>query len=137
MEEPAWVNGVAPTSGIHELLDIVLDEQDPERVVLSLEVTPSVHQPFGILHGGVSALLAESAASFGAQLSAPPGHTVVGVEINANHLRAMRQGTLTATATPVRRGRRIHVWNIDLTDEQDRMICTSRCTIMVIPLSEE
>ncbi len=49
----------------------------------------------------------------------------------------MRQGTLTATATPVRRGRRIHVWNIDLTDEQDRMICTSRCTIMVIPLSEE
>jgi uncharacterized protein (TIGR00369 family) len=137
MEEPAWDNDVAPTSGIHELLDIVVVEQDPERVVLSLEVTPSVHQPFGILHGGVSALLAESAASFGAQLSAPPGHTVVGVEINANHLRAMRQGTLTATATPVRRGRRIHVWNIDLTDEQDRMICTSRCTIMVIPLSEE
>jgi uncharacterized protein (TIGR00369 family) len=137
MVEPTGDRDFPPRAGIHDLLDVTIVEQDPDRVVLSLEVGPSVHQPFGILHGGVSALLAESAASFGAQLSAPPGHTVVGVELNANHLRAMRTGTLTATATPVRKGRRIHVWNIDLTDDHGRMICVSRCTIMVIPLSEE
>jgi 1,4-dihydroxy-2-naphthoyl-CoA hydrolase len=68
-------------------------EAGPERVVLSLPVTWKVHQPYGILHGGVSALLAESAASFGAALAAGPDRRVVGIELNASHLRSVRTGT--------------------------------------------
>lgn len=118
--------------GVHEALGIEIVEVAPSRVVVRLEVGPMHHQPYGILHGGVSALLAESAASIGAATAAPAGTSVVGVELNANHLRAMRTGTLTATATPVHTGRRIHVWNVELADQDGRMICVSRCTLAVI-----
>jgi len=114
------------------LLGIETVEATPERVVLRLPVTWKVHQPYGILHGGVSALLAESAASFGGALSVPPDKHVVGIELNASHLRPMRQGVLTATATPVRKGRTVQVWEIALTDERGRAICQSRCTLAVI-----
>jgi uncharacterized protein (TIGR00369 family) len=117
---------------IHELLDVEVLEAESTRVVLRLPVTWKVHQPYGILHGGVSALLAESAASIGGSFASPPGHTVVGIELNANHVRSMREGVLTAVATPVHAGRRIQVWNIDLTDEDGRTICVSRCTLAVI-----
>jgi len=123
-------------SGIHALLDIEVVSAEPDRVELRLVVGPNVHQPFGILHGGVSALLAESAASFGGQLSVEPGHHVVGIELNANHIRSMRDGALTAVATPISRGRRIHVWAIELTDEQGRMVCVSRCTLAVLEMRE-
>ena len=125
-----------PNSGIHALLDIEVVTASPERVVLALDVGPAVHQPFGLLHGGVSALLAESAASFGGQLNVGPGRTVVGVELNANHLRSMREGVLTATATPVHTGRRLQVWNIELVDDKDRMICVSRCTLAVLEATD-
>ena len=114
------------------LLGIETVEASPERVVLRLPVTWRTHQPFGILHGGVSALLAESAASYGGALSVPPGKIVVGIELNASHLRSMREGTLTAVATPVRRGRTIQVWEIALTDERDRPVCQARCTLAVV-----
>jgi uncharacterized protein (TIGR00369 family) len=128
----------SPTSsGIHALLDVQVVEARPERVVLRLVVNESVHQPFGILHGGVSALLAESAASFGGQINVEAGKAVVGVELNASHLRSMRSGTLTATATPVRIGRRLHVWSIELADQDGRMICVSRCTLAVIDATGE
>jgi 1,4-dihydroxy-2-naphthoyl-CoA hydrolase len=117
---------------IHELLDVEVLEASPEKVVLRLPVTWKVHQPYGILHGGVSALLAESAASFGASLAAGPDRQVVGIEINASHLRGMREGNLTASATPVRVGRTVQVWSIDLTDDDGRAICTARCTLAVI-----
>ena len=91
-----------------------------------------MHQPYGILHGGVSALLAESAASIGGALACEEGKSVVGIELNANHVRGMREGTLTAVATPVSVGRRIHVWSIELTDHDNRTICVSRCTLAVI-----
>jgi len=126
-----------PKTGIHALLDFDIVSATPERVELRLNVGPSVHQPFGILHGGVSALLAETAASFGGQLAVGEGRTVVGVELNANHLRSMREGALTAVAVPVRTGRRLHVWNIELTDQEGRMICVSRCTLAVIEATEE
>jgi 1,4-dihydroxy-2-naphthoyl-CoA hydrolase len=74
---------------IHELLDVEVIEAGPERVVLRLPVTWKVHQPYGILHGGVSALLAESAASFGASLAAGRDRQVVGIELNASHLRSV------------------------------------------------
>jgi 1,4-dihydroxy-2-naphthoyl-CoA hydrolase len=119
---------------IHDLLDVQIAEATPERVVLRLPVGWKVHQPYGILHGGVSALLAESAASLGAALAAPQGKGVVGVELNASHLRALRGGTLTATATPVRVGRTIQVWGIHLTDDEGRAICEARCTLSVIDM---
>lgn len=117
--------GVMAALGIHTV------EATETRVVLQLPVTERVHQPYGMLHGGVSALLAETAASYGGALAAPPGHLVVGIELNASHLRAMREGTLTATATPARVGRGIQVWDVDLTDEADRRICRARCTLAV------
>ena len=84
---------------VHNLLGVEIVEATPDRVVLTLPVGPKVHQPYGILHGGVSALLAEGAASYGGALSVGPTHVVVGTEINCSHLRALSSGTLTATAT--------------------------------------
>jgi 1,4-dihydroxy-2-naphthoyl-CoA hydrolase len=114
------------------VLGIEALEATAKRVVMRLPVTHRVHQPYGVLHGGVSALLAESAASFGAALAAPPDHQVVGIELNASHLRPMRAGTLTAVATPIRVGRTVQVWDIALTDERDRPICHARCTLAVM-----
>jgi 1,4-dihydroxy-2-naphthoyl-CoA hydrolase len=117
---------------IHELLDVEVLEAESTRVVLRLPVTWKVHQPYGILHGGVSALLAESAASLGASLAAGPDRQVVGIEINASHLRSLRDGHLTATATPLRAGRTVQVWSISLTDDDERVICQARCTLAVL-----
>jgi 1,4-dihydroxy-2-naphthoyl-CoA hydrolase len=125
------VPGVDPAAGIHGLLGVEMLETTPERVVLRLPVDWKVHQPYGILHGGVSALLAESAASLGAALAAP-GKGVVGIELNASHLRPLRDGHLTATATPIRVGRTVQVWGITLTDDDGRAICESRCTVSVL-----
>jgi uncharacterized protein (TIGR00369 family) len=118
--------------GINELLDVEVLEAGPERVVLRLPVDWRVHQPFGLLHGGVSALLAESAASLGGALAAGPERSVVGVELSASHLRGLRDGHLTAEATPVRVGRTIQVWRIALTDDDGRAICESRCSLAVL-----
>ncbi len=121
-----------PLGGVHELLGAELHELSAERVVMSVPVTTRVHQPLGLLHGGVSALLAESAASIGGAVSVAPDRQVVGIEINASHLRSLREGTLVATATPVRKGRSIQVWEIRLTDDEGRAICQARCTLAVI-----
>jgi 1,4-dihydroxy-2-naphthoyl-CoA hydrolase len=117
---------------IHELLDVEVVEAGPTRVVVRIPVDWKVHQPYGILHGGVSALLAESAASFGAALAAGPDRSVVGIELNASHLRSLRDGHLTAEATPVRVGRTVQVWRISLTDDDGRAICEARCSLAVL-----
>ena len=117
---------------VHNLLGVEIVEATPDRVVLTLPVGPKVHQPYGILHGGVSALLAEGAASYGGALSVGPTHVVVGTEINCSHLRALSSGTLTATATPIRKGRSVQVWGIELTDERYRLIAVARCTLQVV-----
>jgi 1,4-dihydroxy-2-naphthoyl-CoA hydrolase len=131
-------SGAAALTGdrqsIHDLLDVEFLEAGPERVVLRIPVDWRVHQPYGILHGGVSALLAESAASFGAALAAGPGRGVVGIELNASHLRSVRDGHLTAEATPIRVGRTVQVWRIVLTDDDGRAICEARCTMSVLGL---
>ncbi|MER3482181.1 MAG: competence protein ComA [Meiothermus sp.] len=115
-------------------LGIRLLEASPERVVAEMDVTPKVHQPFGFLHGGASVSLAETVASIGAFLAAPEGHTSFGLEINANHLRSVREGKLTATGTPIHSGRTTAVWNIEIRDEQGRLVCISRCTLAVTPV---
>jgi uncharacterized protein (TIGR00369 family) len=122
--------------GVHEALGITVVSADSERVVVQVQVGPTVHQPYGILHGGVSVLLAESAASLGAAIAAGPDYIAMGVEISASHLRSMTTGTLTATAEPVRIGRSMQVWNIDLTDENGRLICVSRCSVAIRPVSD-
>ncbi len=99
---------------------------------MRLPVDWRVHQPYGILHGGVSALLAESAASFGASLAAGPGRRVVGIELNCSHLRSVRDGHLTAEATPVRVGRTVQVWHVALTDDDGRAVCDARCSVAVL-----
>jgi uncharacterized protein (TIGR00369 family) len=108
---------------IHEALGIRVLEATPDRVVLEMEVGPKVHQPMGLLHGGASGVIAESAASIGAYLNCDPGtQFCVGIELNVNHLRAKRDGTVTATATPVKKGSSIHVWSIQITDVKERQL---------------
>jgi 1,4-dihydroxy-2-naphthoyl-CoA hydrolase len=129
---PDLPTGTDGQRSIHDLLDVEVLEAGPERVVMRLPVDWRVHQPYGLLHGGVSALLAESAASFGAALAAGPGQGVVGIELNASHLRSVRDGHLTAEATPLRVGRTIQVWRIGLTDDEGRAICEARCSLAVL-----
>ena len=120
---------------IHETLGIRAVEMSPERVVLEMDVTPAVHQPFGLLHGGASAVMAESAASLGGWLNTNMNQEVtVGTDLNISHLRAYRSGTLTATAIPIRTGRTVHVWGIELTGDDGQLIAVARCTLAVRPV---
>jgi uncharacterized protein (TIGR00369 family) len=115
-------------------LDIKIESAESERVVLSMPVNERVHQYTGLLHGGVSVVLAETAASIGAALNTDlERFTPVGIEINANHLRSVTKGTITAEATPVYKGRQITVWSIEIRDERQRLICVSRCTLALKP----
>ena len=117
---------------VHETLGIEIVEAGPDRVVLQMPVGPQVHQPMGLLHGGVSAVIAESAASIGAYLNCDPEREyAVGVELNVSHLRARKDGTITATATPVRKGRSMHVWGISIEDEDQKTVAVSRCTLAI------
>jgi uncharacterized protein (TIGR00369 family) len=110
-------------------LGIDVEEAGPERVVLAVDVGPKVHQPYGFLHGGVSALMSETCASIGSWLAAGPEVEAFGIEINANHLRPVRDGRIRAIATPIRVGRTIAVWDTRVEDEQGRLVCVSRCTV--------
>ncbi|MEN9937109.1 MAG: hypothetical protein RLZZ387_3688 [Chloroflexota bacterium] len=119
-------------AGLGAHLGIAVAAATPERVVLTMPVTPQHHQPFGYLHGGASVALAETVASIGGFLNCPPGKAAFGLEINANHLRPVRSGTLTAVGTPLHLGRSTQVWQIAIADEQGRPVCVSRCTLAVV-----
>ena len=122
----------APASGLLATLKMTRHEVAKERVVVSMEVGPHVHQLHGILHGGASVALAETAASIAANVNCEEGYVALGQEINANHLRSMRTGTLTAVALPVHIGRRSQVWGVEIRDEAARLVCVSRCTLAVV-----
>lgn len=115
-----------------ETLGITVTEAAPGRVVATMAVTKRHHQPQGILHGGASVALAESVASIGGVFGLEEGQTVVGLEINANHIRAVRSGMLTAVGTPLHEGRSTRVWQVEIRDEQGRLVCVSRCTLAVL-----
>ena len=116
------------------LLEISVLEATVDRVVATMPVQPKVHQPFGLLHGGASVALAETVASLGAYLNVmDSGMGAVGLEINANHLRGKKDGTVTATATPIHKGRSTHVWQVEIKDEAGKMVCVSRCTLAIVP----
>ena len=105
-----------------ETLGVEVAEASADRVVARMPVGPRVHQPFGLLHGGASVALAETVASMGAYLNvAASGQGAVGLEINANHVRAVRDGVVTGTATPLHRGKRTHVWEVRVEDEAARV----------------
>ncbi len=118
--------------GLGYTLQMSVVESTPERVVMTMPVTVQHLQPWGYLHGGASVALAESAATAGAFLNCPPGMVAFGQEINANHIRSVREGLLTAIATPLHIGRTSQVWHIEIRDEQQRLVCVSRCTLAVI-----
>ncbi len=115
-------------------LGIEFEEVTPERVVATMPVDHRTHQPFGLLHGGASVALAETVASVGAAINAGPGRTAVGMEINANHLRSKRSGIVRAVATPVHIGRTSTVWEIRITDEEEKPVCISRCTLAFVEM---
>jgi uncharacterized protein (TIGR00369 family) len=119
---------------ILKTLGIEIAVAEPERVLLSMQVDERHHQYTGLLHGGVSVVLAETAASIGAALNTDLSrYTPVGVEINANHLRSVTGGRVTAEAKPVYKGRQMTVWAIEIRDERDRLVCVSRCTLAFKP----
>lgn len=117
-----------------EALGIEVISAQKEEVVLKMPVDNRTHQPAGFLHGGASAALAETAASIGAFLQVDQEkYNVFGIEINANHMRSKREGEVIAKATPLHVGKTTMVWQINILDEQEKLICVSRCTIGVVP----
>jgi 1,4-dihydroxy-2-naphthoyl-CoA hydrolase len=95
-------------------------------------VDARTRQPYGLLHGGVSVVLAETLGSCGAIYCAPPGHRVVGLDINANHIRGALEGWVTGKTTPVHIGRSTQVWHIELRDDAGNLTCVSRLTMAVL-----
>lgn len=118
---------------VWDVLDITLVEAEKEKVVATMPIGPNHRQQLGFLHGGISITLAESLASLGSVLNIDPARQMAfGLEINASHLRSKREGMVTGTATPIRLGRTTHVWDVRITDENERLICVSRCTIAIV-----
>jgi uncharacterized protein (TIGR00369 family) len=115
-----------------QFLGVKIETAEVDRVVLSMEVTPKVHQYVGIMNGGVSLYLCETAASIGVVASSDLSKvTPVGIEINANHLRAVSKGVITVEAKPLYSGRTMSVWNIEIRDARGKLVCTSRCSILL------
>lgn len=99
----------------------------------SMPVGDKVKQPFGILHGGASVVLAESVGSVASNLIIDPEKfTGVGMEVNANHLKSVSSGLITATCTPLHIGKKTHVWDIKIHNEKQELICISRLTVAII-----
>ena len=113
-------------------LGIELTELGANYLVGRMPVDSRTRQPFGILHGGASVLLAETLVSCAATFVAPPGKACVGMEINANHLRPVTSGWVTGTARPISLGRRTQVWEVRIVDGNDKLACISRCTMAVV-----
>ncbi len=115
-----------------QFLGVKIVSAEPERVVMTMEVTPRVHQYVGIMNGGVSLYLAETAASIGVVANADLTKvTPVGVEINGNHLRAVSKGELTIEAKPIFPGRTMSIWQIDITNEKGKHVFTGRCSVLL------
>lgn len=119
------------------LLDIRFEAVGDDFLTASMPVDARTHQPYGLLHGGASVVLAESVGSVASMLCVDRTRFYcVGLEVNANHLRGVRGGRVTATARPVHIGRSTHVWDIRLVDEQGKPSCISRLTVAVMPLDK-
>lgn len=125
-----------PTCALDERMGIRYLEASPDRVVATMPVAGNT-QPFGLLHGGASCVLAESAGSVAAGMHAGPGTAPVGVDINATHHRAVRTGHVTAVATAAHRGRTFATYDIVISDDHNRRVCTARLTCFLRPMSAD
>lgn len=114
-----------------EHLNIIYTEFGDEYIQATMPVSSITHQPLGMLHGGASVVLAETLGSVAANFCVDKDSYCVGLDINANHVRSMRNGHVIGTATPIHLGVSTQVWQINITDERERLVCTSRLTIAV------
>jgi 1,4-dihydroxy-2-naphthoyl-CoA hydrolase len=119
-----------------EHLDIRVTAIGDDFIQATMPVDRRTHQPYGLLHGGASVALAETIGSIGAHLAAPAGSQVVGLEINANHLRGVREGRVTGTAKPLHIGRTTQVWDIRIVDADGQPVCVARLTMAVLAPKE-
>lgn len=117
---------------LNEKLGVEMVEVAADRIVATMPVEGNT-QPYGLLHGGASIALAESLGSIGSAIHAHPDRVAVGVDINATHHRSATSGTVTGTATPVHLGRTSATWEIVVTDERGKRLCTSRITCALVP----
>src|SRR5690606_3723451 len=123
---------------IGELLDIRFEAVDDNSMTASMVVASRTHQPFGLLHGGASAVLAGTVGSMASyQCIGPERFHCVGLEVTANHLRGLRSGRVTAVCRPVHLGRSTHVWDIRMSGDDGKPSCISRLTVAVIPLGQD
>ncbi len=124
-----------PPAAIHERLNITIVEASATKVVATMPVDGNT-QPLGLLHGGASCVLAESLGSIGATLHGLPERVAVGTDINATHHRAASTGTVTGVARPLHLGRTIASYEVVITDDKDRRICTARLTCQLVPAKQ-
>jgi 1,4-dihydroxy-2-naphthoyl-CoA hydrolase len=125
----AALRAMNPNS-LMDRMGIEVLEAAPERLVATMPVEGNT-QPYGLLHGGASVVLAETLGSIGASLHAGPGKAVVGLDINASHHRAARSGLVTGTATAISLGRTLACYEVVVTDEDGKRVCTSRITCLI------
>lgn len=117
-----------------EYLGIEITELGEDYLVGTMPVDHRTHQPAGLLHGGASAVLIESLGSIGSSLMVDlKTNGIVGIEINANHIRGVKSGIVTGKAQLVHGGRTTHVWQVDITDENQKLVCSGRLTVLVVP----
>lgn len=95
-----------------ELLNVTTEKLDPAETIITIPVTDQLKQPFGLVHGGINAVLAETAASLAANAAAPTGYVAVGINVTSNHLRPVTNGTLITVATPIKLGKTIQTWDV-------------------------
>ncbi|WP_407271927.1 hotdog fold thioesterase [Radiobacillus sp. PE A8.2] len=116
-----------------ESLGMETVQMEKDIVAIKMPVNQNTHQPFGFLHGGASVALAESAASIGAALNVDlERYNIFGIEINANHIKSKKDGWVIGKATPIHKGKTTMVWEVRIVDENDALICISRCTLGVV-----
>ena len=118
--------------GLNEKMGIEIVEATPGRVVATMPVEGNT-QPYGLLHGGASVVLAETLGSVGSALHAQPDRLAVGIEINATHHRSATSGTVTGVATAIHLGRTTATYEVVITDERGKRVCTSRITCALVP----
>lgn len=131
------LNAMNPGS-ILEVLGITFIGVGEDYLEASMPVDHRTVQPLGLLHGGASVVLAESLGSVASYLSIDTERlTCVGLEVNANHIRAVREGTVTGRVTPIHMGRSTHIWEIRIVDERDRLVSICRLTMAILPIREK
>jgi len=123
---------------IAEVIGLEIISIEDGCVTGKMPVDKRTIQPYGLLHGGASVVLAETLGSIGSHhLVSESGKGAVGIEINANHVRSVRSGWVYGTASIIHKGRKLHVWGIEIKNEEGKLVCTSRLTVMIISLNDK